>query len=686
MAILKFRDAEGNVQEILAIKGDKGDDYVLTDTDKQEIAQTVDVPDTQVLASVQSYLDAHPEATTTVADGAVTFTKLNDDVAEKIKNHIADPAFEDIADSNKVQFVYVNTKSVSDGVLTFGKTSSGQFRAQIKGSGSYVKGHVYYCDIQVKIDSPTTTNASTFSVLVPPNNTIELKLVEDWQRACSTFIPTSVETEYIRVYRTDADTDPATCHVKTPVLVDLTEVFGEGNEPSAEEFKVMFDQLRNPDTVTYGVFKDRYTINDIDSRIKLYGTNELTTGYINWDGKFGENPITLTGNGNTTLLHTQFPVSIPDGAGKCHAEKGDFLYWACSVRFEDDDCIKLGIDITSDMSKDSTRYGVYVDNPAKETWHRLSMVYPMGGIHYPSMGVIYPDAETQNGKTLQYKCGILLNLTQIFGKGNEPTADVIDACLSSFPNGWFSGTKNIFDASILPKAFARYNNLYDKSGYGAEDGRFVARSIMDKNAEYWNVEKYSYGYAYNNRDNIPIPHEFSGSVKTDSMFISDGQYGAWSTDASGELTYGGHVFHGWNEIGTYRLSLMIGNSCVGGAKREDEAAILVYSPSNCFENPTRELTEEQLANRITPAQEDYYHNNPSLKLGRVRIGSDVHNEGVVFQKKKTTFYGDIIMTGNNRTISSSTAEGAKGTVCYDDNYVYICVADNTWKRFKLETW
>ena len=47
MAILKIRDADGNVQEILAIKGENGKDgkdgidgknYVLTDADKQAIA------------------------------------------------------------------------------------------------------------------------------------------------------------------------------------------------------------------------------------------------------------------------------------------------------------------------------------------------------------------------------------------------------------------------------------------------------------------------------------------------------------------------------------------------------------------------------------------------------------------------------------------------------------------------
>jgi hypothetical protein len=47
MAILRIRDSYGNVQEILAIKGDKGDtgekgaDYVLTEADKQEIATKV---------------------------------------------------------------------------------------------------------------------------------------------------------------------------------------------------------------------------------------------------------------------------------------------------------------------------------------------------------------------------------------------------------------------------------------------------------------------------------------------------------------------------------------------------------------------------------------------------------------------------------------------------------------------
>lgn len=38
MALLKIRDANGNVQEVLALRGN---DYVLTDADKREIAEMV---------------------------------------------------------------------------------------------------------------------------------------------------------------------------------------------------------------------------------------------------------------------------------------------------------------------------------------------------------------------------------------------------------------------------------------------------------------------------------------------------------------------------------------------------------------------------------------------------------------------------------------------------------------------
>lgn len=41
MSIIRIRDEHGNVQDVTVIKGDKGDSYILTEADKQEIAAIV---------------------------------------------------------------------------------------------------------------------------------------------------------------------------------------------------------------------------------------------------------------------------------------------------------------------------------------------------------------------------------------------------------------------------------------------------------------------------------------------------------------------------------------------------------------------------------------------------------------------------------------------------------------------
>lgn len=36
--------------------------------------------------------------------------------------------------------------------------------------------------------------------------------------------------------------------------------------------------------------------------------------------------------------------------------------------------------------------------------------------------------------------------------------------------------------------------------------------------------------------------------------------------------------------------------------------------------------------------------------------------------------------------ASASASGVSGQVAYDSNYIYVCVATNTWKRAALTTW
>lgn len=56
----------------------------------------------------------------------------------------------------------------------------------------------------------------------------------------------------------------------------------------------------------------------------------------------------------------------------------------------------------------------------------------------------------------QFKEPIIINLTETFGKGNEPSAEQIDKLLEArFDEGWFDGTKNLFNAK-------EFMNVYHK--------------------------------------------------------------------------------------------------------------------------------------------------------------------------------------------------------------------------------
>jgi len=47
-------------------------------------------------------------------------------------------------------------------------------------------------------------------------------------------------------------------------------------------------------------------------------------------------------------------------------------------------------------------------------------------------------------------------------------------------------------------------------------------------------------------------------------------------------------------------------------------------------------------------------------------------------------YGDLQLTTN--TPASATATGTVGTITYDNDYIYICIATDTWKRVGIATW
>ena len=44
------------------------------------------------------------------------------------------------------------------------------------------------------------------------------------------------------------------------------------------------------------------------------------------------------------------------------------------------------------------------------------------------------------------------------------------------------------------------------------------------------------------------------------------------------------------------------------------------------------------------------------------------------------------LTISNTAVANSTANGVAGNIRFDSNYLYVCVANNIWKRVSLSSW
>lgn len=71
---------------------------------------------------------------------------------------------------------------------------------------------------------------------------------------------------------------------------------------------------------------------------------------------------------------------------------------------------------------------------------------------------------------------------------------------------------------------------------------------------------------------------------------------------------------------------------------------------------------------------------------RWSVNNGTSSSMVLNSAGQLTLFSDRIRVSTSRTPASATAAGAQGDICWDADYIYICVATNTWKRAALSTW
>ena len=88
------------------------------------------------------------------------------------------------------------------------------------------------------------------------------------------------------------------------------------------------------------------------------------------------------------------------------------------------------------------------------------------------------------------------------------------------------------------------------------------------------------------------------------------------------------------------------------------------------------------ANGLTSATVD----ETGYNAGRFVVKTNGFNTFIIDSTSKPTFLTSTINIAATNTPSFSTSPGTLGDICYDANYMYVCVASNTWKRIPLTSW
>jgi hypothetical protein len=70
----------------------------------------------------------------------------------------------------------------------------------------------------------------------------------------------------------------------------------------------------------------------------------------------------------------------------------------------------------------------------------------------------------------------------------------------------------------------------------------------------------------------------------------------------------------------------------------------------------------------------------------VFIAEDDKNTSTSTNYHYLSISGDTILLATDRTIDKPDQEGNKGEICWNKEYLYICIDNNSWRRVPLNIW
>lgn len=218
--------------------------------------------------------------------------------------------------------------------------------------------------------------------------------------------------------------------IKAPIYIDLTQMFGAGQEPTKDEFEVLCAlngiNLEEYHAQDLNGTEQIWYINDNDKNIYQTVTwNQLArkTNLSNYEAYNSDN--TLTENTDKNELTIQYNVIYPDYRN-CIKDKSsgssryykNHKYYAAYKFCPSYNTNRIGLSICNYASvyypsanaNEYTRMSYVLEKETNDGNHNILLAYPMN------------ENNSSIGDTIKCKDVVVVDLTLMFGAGNEPTA------------------------------------------------------------------------------------------------------------------------------------------------------------------------------------------------------------------------------------------------------------------------
>lgn len=303
--------------------------------------------------------------------------------------------------------------------------------------------------------------------------------------------------------------------VASVLFVNLTEVFGKGNEPTVEEMDRLLAKYPNSFfdgtvNLTPKLLDDlRYLMSDVQMPI--------TNGVLNGDFSKGTESWTADScsfvESNGVLVVSSIGIQSPrPRQTTIPIATGDVLYAKTKVKSLSSNVTRFQHRLIGSVTT-GTSVLVSLESPVVGQWYEfsglLTVTSQVGNWSYALISNLQDS--TISEPILEVDNVIHLNLTQIFGKGNEPTQAQMDALLATYPNSWFDGTVNLAENKrVIPFLLKRLELKVDKA-----QGAWITPTLLN-GATAIDAANYPIGYF---KDSLGFVH-LRGAVNAVPQFTT----------------------------------------------------------------------------------------------------------------------------------------------------------------------